>query len=264
LHLPERTLKRIKCVRLIGVDGCKAGWIYAAMADGARPELGIASSFAELQRGPAQDSIIAIDMPIGLPEHVNGSGRGPEQAVRPLLGARQSTVFAIPARAALYAVVPQPSGLAALQAGHRIASEIAKQRSDPPRGISFQAFNLFPKIREIDLALRNAPDWQDHVFEVHPEVAFWRLNGEKVLETPKKTKGQPNADGMAQRRALLISAGLPRQLVEAPVLRGAAEDDQLDALACLCIAQRIARGEARPFPENFARDAHGLRVAIWA
>jgi predicted RNase H-like nuclease len=42
-------------------------------------------------------------MPISLPDRIGPDGRGPERAIRPLLGARRSSVFAVPPRAAIYA-----------------------------------------------------------------------------------------------------------------------------------------------------------------
>ena len=59
---------------------------------------------------------------------------------------------------------------------HRRASEIARKTSDPPRGVSIQAFGIFPKIREIDALLIERPELRRRVVESHPEVAFWRLN----------------------------------------------------------------------------------------
>ena len=46
------------------------------------------------------------------------------------------------------------------------------------------------------------------MFEVHPELAFWRLNGERALTEPKKIKSRPYEPGLALRRRLLIAAGL--------------------------------------------------------
>jgi predicted RNase H-like nuclease len=103
------------------------------------------------------------------------------------------------------------------------------------------------------------------VFEVHPEVAFWRLNGERALDEPKKVKGRPYPPGLALRRGLLIDAGLPADAVNAdPPKGGAGPDDLLDALACAAIAWRIHAGVARPFPDPPERDAFGLPMAIWA
>jgi predicted RNase H-like nuclease len=250
-------------MRLIGVDGCKAGWVFASL-DGNKAEMGVVAALEHLTTSNPAETIIAIDMPSGLPDRITGSGRGPEQALRAVLGERQSSVFAIPARDAIYAVTPQPVGMDALKAGHQQASAVAKSLSDPPRGVSFQAFNIFPKIREIDQFLIERQDWRERVFEVHPEGAFWQLNGQKALDTPKKIKSKPYAQGMTTRRDLLRRAGLPTALIDAERITGAGEDDQLDALACLAVAQRIARGEAEPFPDPFSRDSHGLRIAIWA
>ena len=172
--------------------------------------------------------------------------------MRPLLGARQSSVFSVPSRAAIYA------------ADYAAACAIAAATSDPPRKVSKQLFNIAPKIREVDEALRATPDAAGRVFEVHPEVAFWRLNGERALTEPKKVKSRPYEPGLALRRTLLIAAGLPAEAVHATPPRGAAADDLLDALACAAVARRIRLGVAKPFPDPPPRDAYGLPMAIWA
>ena len=56
----------------------------------------LARSFAEILNAPECPPVIAVDMPIGLPDRIDGPGRPAEQAVRPLLGQRQSSVFSIP------------------------------------------------------------------------------------------------------------------------------------------------------------------------
>ena len=96
----------------------------------------------------------------------------------------------------------------------------------------------------------------------HPEVAFWRLNGETAMRLPKKIKGRVNAAGMDERRALLASHGLSRDFLDASPPRGAAEDDFLDAAAVMLVAARHARGEARPFPDPPDRDDFGLPHAL--
>ena len=92
---------------LAGVDGCRGGWI-AAFTDTQKPDhapvVRVLSRFGDLFSGEILPDIVAVDMPIGLPDRVTGSGRGPERLVRPLLGERQSSVFAIPARAAVAAL----------------------------------------------------------------------------------------------------------------------------------------------------------------
>ncbi len=238
---------------IAGVDGCKAGWIAALCADapGSPVTLRVVPRLADLLAGPDAPTFVAVDMPIGLPGRVAGSGRGPEQLVRPLLGQRQSSVFSIPARAAVHA----PS--------YAEACALALASSEPPRKVSKQGFHLFPKIREIDGLLRADTALRDVVFEVHPELAFATMRG-RPLDHPKKIRGVINPAGMAERRALLIAAGLPPAAVAAPPPRGAATDDALDALAALVVARHIAAGRGKPFPDPPGRDSHGLPIAIWS
>ncbi|MCG7394615.1 DUF429 domain-containing protein [Microvirga sp. ACRRW] len=237
-----------------GVDGCRAGWIAALMEVGnpASARIVVAPTLAAIADAPEQPAVIAIDMPIGLPERTNGSGRIPEQLIRPLLGQRQSSVFAIPSRQAVYA------------AEYGEACWIALATSDPPRKVSRQGFNIFPKIREIDALLRSRPALIDRVFEVHPELAFWALNGGQALDQPKKVKGAPYEPGMRLRRALLSASGLlPETIIASSPPKGAAADDLLDALAGLTVALDLATGGGQSFPDPPGRDAHGLPVAIW-
>ena len=140
------------------------------------------------------------------------------------------------------------------------ACAIAAATSDPPRKVSKQLFNIAPKIREVDEALRATPDATGRVFEVHPEVAFWRLNGERALTEPKKVKSRPYEPGLALRRTLLIAAGLPADAVNATPPKGAAADDLLDALACAAVARRIhARRGATVSRSAAARRAMACR-----
>jgi predicted RNase H-like nuclease len=123
---------------------------------------------------------------------------------------------------------------------------------------------IAPKIREVDAVLRASADAAAHVFEVHPEVAFWRLNGECALDEPKKVKSRPYEPGLVLRRRLLVAGGIPEAVACGDPPRGAAADDLLDALACATIARRMHAGVARPFPEKFGRDEFALPMAIWA
>jgi predicted RNase H-like nuclease len=238
---------------LAGIDGCPSGWIVAfARADLSEVRVRLVPRFTDVPAAPEAPAVIAIDIPVGLPERAGYGGRAAENAVRPLLGARQSSVFSVPSRAAIAAQ------------DYREACRIALATSEPPRKVSKQLFMLAPKIREVDAALRADATLSQRVFEVHPEVAFWRLDGEQALSEPKKVKNRPHEPGLALRRQLLIKAGLPAAVVEASPPKGAGPDDLIDALACVAIAQRIYTGEARPFPEPPERDAFRLRMAIWA
>lgn len=238
---------------LAGVDGCRTGWI-AAFVRPADDEVRvrIVARFADVLTVPEAPAIVAVDIPIGLPDRIGPEGRGPERAIRPLLGARQSSVFSVPPRAA---IVAEDFGA---------ACAAALAHSEPPRKVSKQLFMIAPKIREVDLALRAAPALAARVHEVHPELAFWRLNGERALSEPKKVKGVCYPPGLALRRDLLVAGGIPASVVISAPPKGAGADDLLDALACAAIARRLHAGRAQPFPDPPGRDAFGLPVAIWA
>jgi len=236
-----------------GVDGCPSGWVAAFLrTDLSDTRLRLLPRFADVPAALETPVVIAIDIPIGLPERTGYGGRAAENAVRPLLGARQSSVFSVPSRSAIAAH------------DYREACSIALATSEPPRKVSKQLFMLAPKIREVDAALRADATLAQRVFEVHPEVAFWRLNGDIALSEPKKVKSRPYEPGLALRRKLLISAGLPPAAVEASPPKGAGPDDLIDALACAAVACRIHAGVARPFPDPPERDGFGLTMAIWA
>ena len=233
---------------LAGVDGCPTGWMVALVRPhGEEVRLRVVPAFAPIASAPEAPAVIAVDMPIGLPRRIGPNGRGPERAVRPLLGARQSSVFPVPSREAVYALT------------YLDACRLALSTSDPPRSVQKQLFLIGPRIREIDALLRSDAALAARVFEVHPELAFWRLNGERPLALPKKVK-----PGLELRRQLLIAAGFPHAAVAASPPKGAGPDDVLDALACAAIARRIHAGAARPFPDPPARDDYGLPMAIWA
>jgi len=237
---------------LAGVDGCPAGWavVWRRLDGDISAEFSVAVDFAAILDDLRQPAIVAVDMPIGLPDRAGEGGRGPEAAVRRLLGERQSSVFSVPSRAAV---------MAADYAG---ACRIALATSEPPRKVSKQCFHLFPKIREIDALM--TPALETRVFECHPELAFWRLNGERPMALAKKVKSRASPAGIAERTALLARRGYDAAWLARDLPRGVGRDDFIDAAALAVIGGRIARGEAQPFPSSPTRDGKGLRMAIWA
>lgn len=239
---------------IAGADGCKAGWIVAIapMDDISTPDVTIVTDLVSIFDRTEGLKALAVDMPIGLPDRIEGAGRAPEVLVRPLLGARQSSVFSIPSRAAVWAQ------------DYREACRLASETSMPPRKVSKQGFNIFDKIRAVDLMLRTRRELVGLVHESHPEVVFQALNGGKPLAVPKKVKSRPHPEGLELRRDLLARAGIgPATSAQEPP-RGAGADDLIDALACLICARAIVTGKSRSFPCPPLRDAHGLPIAIWA
>jgi predicted RNase H-like nuclease len=248
---------------VVGIDGCPGGWIAVWQA-GANTAVAVFPSFAEALAAFPEDAIVAVDMPIGLPDVIRHGGRGPERLVRPLLGERQSSVFSIPSRAAVYAETDAYTTPKAWYAAHRRASEVARRTSDPSRAISIQAFGIFAKIREIDALLREHERLRGRVFESHPEVSFTHLNGMQPMSAPKKIRNVVNLPGLEERKALLGRHGYHPTFLDARPPAGARPDDFLDAACMMLVAARIARGEAVSYPDPPERDAYGIPVAIHA
>jgi predicted RNase H-like nuclease len=237
-----------------GVDGCRAGWLAVVrpITSPLEAQARLIPTFADVLKLPEAPQVIAIDIPIGLAEVAGIGGRQADVAARSHLGKRQAAVFAVPARAAV------------METDYRTACAVALASSDPPRRLSRQTFNLFPKMREVG-ALMTAT-LQERVVECHPELAFWALNGQRPLAEPKKVKSRPHPPGLRLRRQLLVRAGYDRAFLQEAHFKAAnaGPDDLLDACACSWSAARIAAGGGVRFPADPPVDSRGLRMEIWA
>ena len=88
--------------------------------------LRVVPRFAEVIAAPEAPAIIAVDIPIGLPEQAGRGGRTADDAVRSLLGARRSSVFSVPSRRAVFAEVGPFDGQQSRCAAHQRACTIAR------------------------------------------------------------------------------------------------------------------------------------------
>ena len=275
--LPARPL-----MRLIGLDGCRAGWVVAACdldADGAEFPLAaltvwVAPSFAPLlEPAPDRAILVAVDMPIGLPTgHPRDDGRRQaDEAARAFLGGRRgSSVFAAPCRPTLACTSYRAA----------CASELATRGSQ----LSQQAFRIIPKVREVDAAVHPAHQRQPGhagsvaVREAHPESVFAALLGGGARGYGL-TQAKRTPEGEAERLALLQpfvgaldlgairSAAIARFRTEHGQTGGpvVGRDDIVDAAACLVAAYRVVTGQSLTFPaETAAYDERGLRMEIVA
>lgn len=251
--------KSSRDVWLAGVDGCKGGWLAVLVRpNGADVRvLDVFRNFSDLLTGPDAPAIIAVDIPIGLPRESELRGRGPERVVRQQIRPRSSSVFRIPSRRAVYAGIDERIPDDSERYAH--AREIARSTSIDKKAFAKQGFYLFPKIVQVDKLLRQRKELIGRVFETHPEVAFWRLNDEQGVSSPKHQKA-----GLKIRRELLMKARLPKIVVDCDPPKGAKPDDLLDALACAVVARRIYDRTAKHFPDQPSLDEYDLPMAIWA
>ena len=250
-----------------GADGCSAGWVCAIRDAPDTLRLAVIPDFRALLAS-LPGAMIAVDMPIGLPDE---GARDCDRLARQRLGPRRASVFPAAIRPCLTAKT------------HAEAS--ATRRLLETRGMSIQAWNIVPKIREVDRAL--SPMMQDRVFEAHPELAFAAMNREvdralspmmqdRVFEAHPElafaamNRGNPcpcskkTLAGKEARQAML-AANLPlaSTLLKGRRPPGVAADDLLDAMAVLWTADRRVAGTAERLPTDPARDRRGLRMEIW-
>ncbi len=238
--------------KVAGVDGCKAGWVVAVVsatveATGklryplAIEDIQISPHFADVLLRTYNCKLVCVDIPIGLSD-------GPEPrtcdvAARKLLGQRASSIFTPPVRACFPA------------RSYPDAAETHRKRTS--KGLSKQSFFIMDKIREVDELL--TPAMQARVREIHPEVTFCSLNGNRPLKHNKRTLA-----GRDERIALLAgifpsTVGVIERFGKS---QGTGADDILDALAAAWTAAAAVAGQAATLPEQPERDGKGLRMEI--
>ncbi len=216
---------------VLGVDACKSGWVAIRLAETVTAHF--ASTVADL---PTDVSVIAIDIPIGLPAD---APRQADLLAREFLRHRRSSLFMTPVRAAVEA----PDYETATVINQRITGS----------GISRQAFGLCEKIRQVDRWLPSAPC---PVIEIHPETSFAELAG-APLDERKKTWA-----GAERRRRLLADEGIELAGSLGKAGTEAGVDDVLDAAVAAWTARRYLTGDAESFPAQ-PEPIDGREVAIW-
>src|SRR5262249_60327010 len=101
MPLSGRMRKVLSDTWFAGVDGCRAGWllVLARSGDG-EVRLRVVPRFAEVIAAREAPAVIAVDIPIGLPEQAGHGGRAARHMGGPVLGARGSCVCLVPFRPA--------------------------------------------------------------------------------------------------------------------------------------------------------------------
>jgi len=224
-----------------GVDGCRGGWVVvtaAAMPGGPVHEVEVLAQVAPLIERVRRGGLaaVAVDMPMGLPA---AGPRASDAQARARLGARRSSVFPTPPRPLLHCTTH--------------ADAVARGRALDGRGLSIQAFNLLPRMAELDAAIDAS--LADVLVEAHPGSGFAEMAG-AALSTNKRT-----ADGRAERLALLHEHLAPGLEVLASPYVGAAPDDVLDAAANVWTARRWLADEAVVLGDGSA-DERGLPMRL--
>ncbi|SCK38013.1 Predicted nuclease (RNAse H fold) [Streptomyces sp. WMMB 322] len=222
---------------ILGVDACKQGWVAVELSDGAYTDAQFSNDLRDILDATLRAEVVAVDMPLGLVSH---GWRKADTEAKAVLGPRANSVFRVP---------PQQVWLENhYEAANRRCQELTGS------GLSQQTWGLAAKLRAANECLESDGG---RLYEVHPEVSFWALNGKAPLPH-KKTSWE----GQMTRRALLRKAGvvLPDDLGLAGRVP---PDDVLDAAAAAWSAHRIAKQDAFCLPDPPQLDRRGRPIAIW-
>ena len=230
---------------IAGVDGCKAGWlaIHQDLTSGDITSE-VRSSGDQLINQSITPKVLALDIPIGLTDS------GPRQCdivARKMLGQpRGTSVFPAPIRPAVKAL------------DRREADSIS--RSVDGKGVSAQAFGLYPRIRDIDEIIRSNEEASGYICEVHPELCFMAWNdGEPIQESKKSHAGMSIRLKLAKSHFGMEAVSAVRQRHSQSQV---ADDDIYDAFAALWTAERINLGVAEVIPDIPEMDSFGLQMRM--
>jgi len=227
---------------LAGVVPCPGGWLVASgklVGINLFPQAPqVVARLREVLDAVPEYTVIALAAPVGLPDWPSRGGRACDREARRLLGwPRSGAVRSAPCRL----VVDTRSRLSAVaNNGGRL--DVVSMR-------------LLPRIKEV------ASEIQSHrqrtVYEAHPALSFFQLNGDKPLTTAKRT-----VDGIAERRRLLIKRMPGLEAFLDTRVAGASAWQLLDAAAVLWTARRIAARAVNRVPEQPEWNGEGLRMEI--
>lgn len=233
--------------KVVGLDWASKGWFGVVLDDGDW-ETDLFPSIGSVWKYHSDAARILIGVPIGLPTERK---RTCDVAAKERLGRQHRSVFYAPVRRAVYE-------------GNLDEAKRINERA----GFSIQnrAWNVVPRIREVDEFLDSFPGARDRLVETHPETCFHALNGRTALDAPKRT-----AEGIARRTALLADEHPDATAIyESSVDRYTKPDyasfvggehDLLDALVAAATARREPDRLAT-LPEDPPTDERGLPMRI--
>lgn len=239
----------------IGVDGCKAGWfaVFLAVKNDkcCNWKVKLFPAFSFLIKFvknvyPQSDFLVLIDIPIGL--KTGGTGeRLSDIEARKILKTRKSSIFPVPCRQAVYAV------------SYEEACKINKELSG--KSISKQAWNIVPKIRDVDSFLLENEILREKVKEVAPEICFQSLASFPMEYSKKSSKGF-----LERIKALRTVCRFTDEIVADALTeyrrKEVSKDDILDALAAAVTAKAGSENGFEHVPFEPEIDGEGLKIQI--
>ena len=241
-----------------------AGWIAAFIRApaGTLVRSRVIARFADMLSAPQRPAMVAVDMPIGLPEFSPAGGRLAEAKCGRYWQCASRACFESRRAHAIYATSNTSKRLPRRRTPLPSCAT-ARKHSEDKKAIALQAFYLCPKIRRDGKCAARPAALTARVLRMPSRTSVLAVNGERALTEPKKVKDTARAGCCAENccRAAGIAGGTASSW--------AAEGRSgRRSPGCACLRRRSRgesmRGNAKPFPDPPPRDAYGLPMAIWA
>lgn len=236
---------------VVGVDGCRYGWVAVILYPDSRSDTKIFRTFGELWQAQYDAALILVDIPIGLKEADQAERRCDKEA-REKLSPHGNSVFPAPRRPTIYFQAKNPD--------YRKVNDFQKELCG--KGLSRQTCAIIPRIRQVDELLLKDPEARCKIREVHPEVCFWAFNCGNPLKNRKKLE-----NGYQERVCLLKKFyGQADNVINAALAKfqrqAAARDDIVDALAAAVTAWLGQNHGLAAIPDYPETDTHGLPMEM--
>jgi predicted RNase H-like nuclease len=233
-----------------GLDGCRGGWVGCIIQKNSETiaiEFAVYPTIADFHNRQHDLTRVLIDIPIGFRDSGAAPRKCDAEARKFLTRTRSSSIFPPPCRSALY------------QPDYPTANKI--NRDYTGKGLSKQAWNIIPKMREVDQFLCTNPSYQEIDWESHPEVCFRALGGIQTIQKYKKT-----TEGFTKRKKLLLShypeIGAAMQLFMHNTESKLYEPDDILDAAILTVSASLGDSVLKPLPAIIERDSMGLPMQI--
>lgn len=230
---------------VVGVDGCRGGWLAVWLTIGGNWKVKLFPFFSQLWTAYEDAALILADIPIGLMEDAHG--RPCDWLARKVLGPRYRSVFPVPCRPAIYA--------STYDEAIKINEQVTQKR------IFRATWNIVPKIRQVDDLLLKNNKARRTVREVHPEVLFWALAGQRPMSFKKTIDEGFNERLQVLMRVYPQTENILSHGIDDLWIKDVARDDLLDALAA-AVTGLLGLGKLKTLPEIPEHDVHGLPMEM--
>lgn len=234
-------------MNVVGIDGCKFGWIAINLRSELIWDVKLYSGINEMLEVYKKSDCLLIDMPIGLKTQSKEERLCDKEIRRVLKYPRGMSVFVVPTRAAIYCD--------SYSEGNNLNKKLVN------KGISKQLWGIVPKIKSLDQYLIENEIYRNKVKESHPELAFMMLKG-KAMDYSKRKK-----EGFIERIELLEEIyPKTREIVNYTLdtfqRKEVKRDDILDALVLAINAYLGEKYTFKKYPNSTIQDSKRLEMSV--